>query len=171
MTRHLAEFNFGTLAYPWDDPRIAGFQNAIAQVNDIAERSPGFVWRLSDDEMEATQEDPAGPLADRPNTASTLSVWEDVGSLYRFVTKTLHARIMRGAPDWFVPGDSGFLVCWWVPAGTRPTVAERDGALATPSERRRLGRLFRRAAPERPCPRVTGGKVATHLALILYNRP
>lgn len=124
MTRHLAEFNFGTLAYPWDDPRVAGFQNAIAQVNAIAERSPRFVWRLSDDEMEATQEDPEGPLADRPNTASTLSVWEDAGSLYRFVTKTLHARIMRGAPDWFVPGDSGFLVCWWVPAGTRPTVAE-----------------------------------------------
>ena len=124
MMRHLAEFNFGTLAYPWDNPRVAGFQNAIAQVNAIAERSPGFVWRLSDDEMEAMQEDSAGPLADRPNTASTLSVWEDAGSLYRFVTKTLHARIMRGAPDWFVPGDSGFLVCWWLPAGTRPTVTE-----------------------------------------------
>ena len=124
MTLHLAEFNFGTLAHPWDDPRIAGFQNAIAQVNAIAERSPGFVWRLSDDDMEATQEDPEGPLSDRPNTASTLSVWEDAETLYRFVTKTLHARIMKGAPDWFVPGDSGFLVCWWVPAGTRPTVAE-----------------------------------------------
>ncbi len=124
MTRHLAEFNFGTLAYPWDDPRIAGFQNAIAQVNAIAERSPGFVWRLSDEGMEAVQDDPEGPLADRPNTASTLSVWTDAGSLYRFVTKTLHARIMRGAPDWFVPGDSGFLVCWWVPEGDHPTVAE-----------------------------------------------
>ena len=122
--RHLAEFNFGTLAYPWDDPRIAGFQNAIAQVNAIAERSPGFVWRLSDDAMEAAQEDAGGPLADRPNTASTLSVWEDADTLYRFVTKTLHARIMKGAPNWFVPGDSGFLVCWWVPQGTRPTVAE-----------------------------------------------
>ena len=121
---HLAEFNFGTLAYPWDDPRIAGFQNAIAQVNAIAARSPGFVWRLPDELMEATQEDPDGPLADRPNTASTLSVWEDATTLYRFVTKTLHARIMKGAPDWFVPGDSGFLVCWWVPKGTQPTVAE-----------------------------------------------
>ena len=122
--RHLAEFNFGTLAHPWGDPRIAGFENAIAQVNAIAERSPGFVWRLSDDDMEVAQEDPHGPLAARPNTASTLSVWEDAESLYRFVTKTLHARIMKGAPDWFVPGDSGYLVCWWVPAGTRPDVAE-----------------------------------------------
>ena len=74
--------------------------------------------------MEFAQEDPSGALKDRPNTASTLSVWEDVGSLYRFVTKTLHARIMKGAPEWFVPGDSGYLVCWWVPQGHRPDVAE-----------------------------------------------
>ena len=124
MTRHLAEFNFGTLRYPWGDPRIAGFENAVAQVNAIGARSPGFVWRMPDDQMEFAQEDPAGVLFDRPNTASTLSVWEDAGTLYRFVTKTLHARIMKGAPDWFVPGDSGHLVCWWVPEGYRPDVAE-----------------------------------------------
>jgi hypothetical protein len=121
---HLAEFNFGTLAYPWDDPRIAGFQNAIEQVNAIGARSPGFIWRLPDDAMEFEQEDPTGALIDRPNTASTLSVWADPTSLWNFVTRTLHARIMKGAPDWFVPGDSGHLVCWWVPTGYRPTVAE-----------------------------------------------
>lgn len=121
---HLAEFNFGTLAYPWDDPRIAGFQNAIDQVNAIGARSPGFVWRLPDDDMDAAQNDPLGALADRPNTASTLSIWETPESLWDFVTRTLHARIMKGAPDWFVAGDSGHLVCWWVPEGQRPTVAD-----------------------------------------------
>lgn len=121
---HLAEFNFGTLAYPFGDPRIAGFEDAIDQVNDIGARSPGFVWRMSDDDMDAEQIDPHGVLSDRPNTASTLTVWEDPASLYHFVTRTLHARIMKGAPDWFVPGDSGHLVCWWVPEGSRPTVAE-----------------------------------------------
>ena len=121
---HLAEFNFGTLAYPWGDPRIAGFENAVAQVNEIGSRSPGFVWRMSDEEMDAAQNDHHGALADRPNTASTLSVWEDPASLYHFVTRTLHARIMKGAPDWFVPGDSGHLVCWWVSEGSTPTVAE-----------------------------------------------
>jgi len=124
MTGQLAEFNFGTLRYPWGDPRIAGFEDAVDQVNAIGARSPGFIWRLPDDDMEFAQEDPSGPLKDRPNTASTLSVWENAGSLYRFVTKTLHARIMKGAPEWFVPGDSGHLVCWWVPQGHRPDVAE-----------------------------------------------
>ena len=94
MTRHLAEFNFGTLRYPWGDPRIAGFETALDQVNAIAARSPGFVWRMPDDAMDAAQTDPDGPLADRPNTASTLSVWTGAAPLYRFVTKTLHARIM-----------------------------------------------------------------------------
>jgi len=65
---HLAEFNFGTLAYPWGDPRIAGFENAVAQVNEIGSRSPGFVWRMPDEEMDAAQNDHQGALADRPNT-------------------------------------------------------------------------------------------------------
>lgn len=121
---HLAEFNFGTLRYPWGDPRLAGFENALDQVNVIAARSPGFVWRMPDAAMEAAQEDPTGPLADRPNTASTLSVWQGAAPLYQFVTKTLHAKIMAGRTAWFVPGDSGFLVCWWVPEGHRPDVAE-----------------------------------------------
>ena len=121
---HLAEFNFGTLRYPWGDPRIAGFENALDQVNGVAACSPGFVWRMPDDETEAAQEASDGPLADRPNTASTLSIWTGAAPLYQFVTKTLHARIMAGRNAWFVPGDSGFLVCWWVAVGHRPDVAE-----------------------------------------------
>lgn len=121
---HLAEFNFGTLRYPWGDPRIAGFENALDQVNTIAVRSAGFVWRMTDEDMDAAQTDPHGPLRDRPNTASTLSVWQGAAPLYRFVTKTLHSRIMAQRQAWFVPGDSGYLVCWWVPVGHRPDVAE-----------------------------------------------
>ncbi|MDX8349547.1 DUF3291 domain-containing protein [Cognatiyoonia sp. IB215446] len=124
MTRHLAEFNFGTLRYSWDDPRLADFQNGLDQVNAIGARSPGSVWRMPDDVMEAAQEDPRGPLADRPNTASTLSVWTGPGRLYRFAMKTLHARFMARNDEWFVPGDRGYLVCWWVPIGHRPDVAE-----------------------------------------------
>ena len=73
--------------------------------------------------MEAVQKDPRGPLGDRPSTASTLSVWTGAAPLYRFVTKTLHAQFMARQQDWFVPGDSGFLVCWWVQDGRLPTVA------------------------------------------------
>lgn len=121
---HLAEFNFGTLKYPWDDPRLADFQNGLDRVNGIGARSAGFVWRSSDDTMDAVQQDQNGPLAHRPNTASTLSVWESPASLWQFVEKTLHARFMARSAEWFVAGDSGHFVGWWVPIGYFPTVAE-----------------------------------------------
>lgn len=120
----LAEFNFGTLRYAFGDPRLAGFQDNIERVNLVATRSDGFIWMVEDEVMDAVQNDPDGPLRDRPNTASTLSVWRDATSLWAFVHKTVHARIMAGHDAWFVPGDRGHLVIWEVPEGHIPTVAE-----------------------------------------------
>lgn len=120
----LAEFNFGTLKYQWDDPRLADFQTNLDRVNGLGKRSPGFIWMLDGDEMEAEQEDGQGPLADRPNTASTLSVWKDAASLWHFVEKTLHAKFMTRADEWFRADDRGHLVIWRVADGHRPSVAE-----------------------------------------------
>jgi len=120
----IAEFNFGTLAYSWGDARLKDFQENIARVNEIAQRSDGFIWMVPEDAMEAAQFDPNGPLADRPNTASTLSVWESEAQLYEFVHKTLHARFLARGHEWYVPGDAGHLVIWTCDAGHRPSVAE-----------------------------------------------
>jgi len=120
----IAEFNFGTLRYDWGDPRLAGFADNIAAVNKIAQRSDGFIWMIDDETMDAVQNDPNGPLKDRPGTASTLSVWRDAESLWRFVNKTFHAKIMAKHDDWFVPGDRSHLVIWNVAQGHFPTVAE-----------------------------------------------
>ena len=120
----LAEFNFGTLKYPWDDPRIADFQNNIDRVNALAQRSDGFIWMLPEDDMDAVQNDPNGPLKDRPNTASTLSVWRDARSLWHFVDKTLHAKFLARGAEWYVPDDRSHLVIWRIAEGHRPTVAE-----------------------------------------------
>ena len=120
----IAEFNFGTLKYPWDDPRIADFQNNLDRVNSIAQRSEGFIWMLPEADMEAAQNDPKGPLADRPNTASTLSVWKDEASLYDFVHATLHARFLARASEWYVPNDRAHLVIWRCEEGHRPTIDE-----------------------------------------------
>ena len=121
---HLAEFNRGVLRYDWDDPRIKDFADGLDLVNALAARSPGFVWRLGDDEMEAAQSDPQGPLGGNPRLASTLSVWQDVASLERFVWKTVHKVFYDRRGEWFAPGQGLRLVLWWVPAGHRPTVAE-----------------------------------------------
>ena len=85
----LAELNWGQLTYDWDDPRTVDFQNGLAVVNGAAERSPGFIWRMSDEDMEAVQLDLNGPFQGLPRIASMLSVWDDVVSLRNFVFQTI----------------------------------------------------------------------------------
>ena len=120
----LASLNFGTLRHDWDDPRIAPFRSALDTVNAIGQRSPGFIWMLDEDSMDAAQQDPEGPFGAAPRTASTLSVWRDGPSLMAFVHTTLHAKFLARAEEWFEPGDHGHVVLWHVPQGHRPTLAE-----------------------------------------------
>lgn len=121
---HLAALNFGTLRFDWGDPRIAPFQDALDTVNAIGQRSPGFVWMLDEDAMDAAQTDSAGPFGDTPRTASTLSLWEDAPSLMAFVHKTLHAKFLARGAEWFEPDDRSHVVLWHIPVGDRPTLAE-----------------------------------------------
>src|SRR5262249_46648651 len=86
--KHLAQLNIGRLRYPTDDPRMAGFMNNLDFVNAIAERTPGFVWRLKDESNNATA---IRPFAD-PDMAVNLSVWESIEALERFVWQTVHKR-------------------------------------------------------------------------------
>ena len=51
---HLAEFNIARMRGPLDGPVMHGFTSRLAEVNAIAERSAGFVWRLQTDEGNAT---------------------------------------------------------------------------------------------------------------------
>lgn len=121
---HLAEFNLGVLKYDWDDPRIADFANNLTLVNEIAERSPGYIWHLPGDEMEAAQMDPDGPLGGNPRIASTLSVWESRDHLGNFVWKTVHKKFYDRRDEWYGPQGGPRLVMWWVPIGHRPDLQE-----------------------------------------------
>jgi len=124
MTMHLAEFNFGTLRHDWDHPAVQGFVAGLDLVNDIAERSPGFVWRVPNAQIDAVQSDPAGPFGDNPRVAATLSVWESAEALEQFVWNTVHRQFYARKAEWYDAVGNGNLVLWWVPVGHRPTVAE-----------------------------------------------
>ncbi|MEL6620959.1 MAG: DUF3291 domain-containing protein [Pseudomonadota bacterium] len=121
---HLAEFNIGTLKYDWDDPRVADFQNNLDRVYDIARRSPGYVWHLEGDQMEAAQLDPDGPMGGDSRTASTLSVWTDPESLHAFTFNTVHKQFYDRKAEWYDPGQGLRFVMWWVPDGHLPGLAE-----------------------------------------------
>lgn len=122
----LAQLNVAESLYPVDDPRMIGFTGRIDVINALAERAPGFIWRLVDDNEEID-----GALDLRlPGSETTLvnmSVWENVESLYHFVYKTAHAKVMKDRKDWFVTPTEQFMVLWWVADDHQP---DRDEARA-----------------------------------------
>ncbi len=118
---HLAQLNIGRLRYEVGDPRMADFIDNLAFVNDLAERSPGFVWRYQDDSGSAIE---TRPFAGDPRIAINLSVWDSVESLERFVWQTVHKRFYGRRHEWFERMDERYFVMWWVPARHRPTVQE-----------------------------------------------
>ncbi|MDR7273418.1 DUF3291 domain-containing protein [Catenuloplanes atrovinosus] len=118
---HLAQFNAARLRAPLDDPATAGFVAGLDLMNALADRSPGFVWRLA--------EGPAGDATTvrptEPDVIVTLSVWESVEALRAFTYQSEHLDYLRRRREWFVPlGYRASLVLWWIPAGTLPTPEE-----------------------------------------------
>jgi hypothetical protein len=46
LNYHLAQINVGRLVAPIDDPQVAEFVAGLEPINALADRAPGFVWRL-----------------------------------------------------------------------------------------------------------------------------
>lgn len=77
------------------------FVDALDSVHRIAERSAGFVWRLTTDDGTGhglcVITDGAGPAF------LNLSVWRDYESLHEFVYRSQHGRLVRHRTRWFEP--------------------------------------------------------------------
>jgi hypothetical protein len=104
---------------PIDTPVMAGFVEQLDAINAAADRSPGFVWRL-------TGEDPNDPatLSLGENRLVNISVWLDIESLANYAYRSDHAPVLRRRSDWFLQQSQASLVLWWVAAGSIPTIAE-----------------------------------------------
>ncbi|MCF2532204.1 DUF3291 domain-containing protein [Yinghuangia soli] len=120
----LAQLNVAQLRAPIDSPQLADFVAGLHKINQLAEASPGFVWRLIGDEAnpDATYE----PAVFAADVLVNLSVWADIDTLWDFAYRGPHLDYLRRRGEWF--GDIGerSQVMWWVPAGHRPT--EQEGA-------------------------------------------
>jgi hypothetical protein len=125
---HLAEINIGRLKYPVGDPRIAEFVGNLGRINAMAERMPGFVWRLVGD----GSNDGALDLRpyDDPMMAINMSVWQRVEDLEVFVWKTVHQKFYARKAEWFELMDAHHFCMWLVPEGHIPTVEEGKARLA-----------------------------------------
>ena len=120
MDYHLAQVNVAIARYAYDDPRFAGFVDNLDRIYELAESTPGFVWRhlTVNDDSEAKQ------VFAEPNLVFNMSVWESQQALREFVYKSDHASILRQRADWFVPMNRPVFALWWQPAGNIPTIVE-----------------------------------------------
>jgi hypothetical protein len=123
---HLAQVNIGRVKGPPDSPVMAGFMARLDEINALAERSPGFVWRL---------QTPAGNATDlRPYDDDTIlinmSVWEGLEELRAYVFESSHRELLRQRREWFEKFEGVYAALWWVPAGHRPSIEEAKQRLA-----------------------------------------
>lgn len=123
MTNHVAQLNVARLLNPLDHERTAAFVAALGPINELAESSEGFVWRLTDDEGASSSYVSVEGIDD-PLMIVNYSIWEDVDSLRQFVYRTVHTDYMRRRREWFERPIEAYSVCWWIPAGSVPSVAD-----------------------------------------------
>ena len=102
---HLAQINIGRMKAPLDDPAMAGFMSRLDDLNALAERSPGFVWRLQGDEGNNTYLRPY----DDERIIVNMSVWKTVEHLRAFTYTTAHAELLKQRREWFEAFDRVFL--------------------------------------------------------------
>ena len=120
----IAQYNIALPLWPKGDPRMAEFFDNIERINGLADRSPGFVWRLP----EGTPGEPVFP--DQPGMTWTISVWQDLDALRHFTWNTLHKRFRLRRAEWFVPLDGPYLALWPIAPDHRPLGAEAQAMLA-----------------------------------------
>jgi hypothetical protein len=124
---HIAQINIGRAKGPVEDPMMAGFMTRLDDLNALADRSPGFVWRLQTLEGNATY---FRPYEHDDRILLNMSVWETIDALRHYVYKTAHAEMLRHREEWFERFAGIYLALWWVPVGHIPGIDEAKKRLA-----------------------------------------
>ena len=117
----LAEINIARMkGVNINDPVMKEFVDNLDTINELAEKSEGFIWRLKDDSNNATN---INPYNDE-QVIINISVWESIEALEKYVYKSLHTDFLRRRKEWFQAFGKVYTAMWWIPAGQYPTVEE-----------------------------------------------
>jgi hypothetical protein len=114
---HLAQLNVARLLAPLESPELAAFVAALDPINALAEKTPGYIWRLQTDEGNAT----SIHVFDDDMIIINMSVWESVEALADFTYRSDHRHVIARRREFFERPADAYLVLWWIPAGTVPT--------------------------------------------------
>jgi hypothetical protein len=121
MKKLLAQLNIARMqSNTIEDPLMADFVAQIDTINTLAENSKGFVWRLKDDEGNATNIHPF----DDDRIIINMSVWESIEDLMEYAYKSAHATVMKDRSKWFEKFGKPSMVLWYIDEGHIPTTQE-----------------------------------------------
>lgn len=126
--KQLAQINIARMQAPLDDPLMKEFVDFLAPINQLAEESPGFVWRLKDKDGGSSTNIEL-PIKDEM-VIINMSVWEDLESLKSYVYQTVHSYFVRSSKRWFDKMEKPHMALWWIKVGHEPTVEEALERLA-----------------------------------------
>lgn len=122
---HIAQINIARMLAPINDPIMADFVAQLPPINALADRSPGFVWRLQSESGDAT----SIKVYDDDMIIVNLTVWENLDVLREYVYKSAHHGVLRDRERWFEKFDGPYYALWWVQAGYLPDVQEGKARL------------------------------------------
>lgn len=104
----IASYNISDMRFDRSDPRMDGFFDSVDRINALADRSPGFLWRLDSPPSDAD----AKAQQVKGTTLSTLSVWDSVEALGNFVFNTVHVQLYLRRREWFDAITRAHFVMW-----------------------------------------------------------
>lgn len=129
MTNHtqyqLAQINIAQAKDEMDTETMSGFVSRLDEINAIADKADGFVWRLQTENGDST----SIRVFDDPLLLVNISVWNDIESLKNYVYKSLHIELVRDREAWFDKLGAMHQALWWVPKGHIPTTQEAKDKL------------------------------------------
>jgi len=126
-TFHLAEINVARMnGVNINDPIMKEFVDNLEIVNNLAEKSEGFVWRLKDESNNATN---INPYNDE-QVIINVSVWQTLVALENFVHRTFHSDFLKRRKEWFQTYGKVHTAMWWIPKEQVPTIEDSVEKLA-----------------------------------------
>ena len=93
---HLAQLNIAEAIASMESPIMADFINNTDRINALAEKHPGFIWRLKGEETDHSYSIQA---FDNEALLVNMSVWKDRESLFDYVYNSGHIEILSGAKN------------------------------------------------------------------------
>lgn len=122
--RHLAQVNIAKKLAPLHDPIMQDFINNVDKMNTIADSSPGFIWRMKNEDK-----DLGAQVFQDDSLVINISVWENLDALFSYTYKSGHIEVFKRKKEWFSKMKMLHMAFWYVSEGYEPTFQDAKARL------------------------------------------